>query len=206
MYRDDLEAALARNHELERQVRALQRAARPVVPEPVPPPAHPTVPTTLPVPPARPRAITYVRPARYFPAIPAFRCWLRVTLGWFGRLRPTLAVPAWWSDLTSDVLLLDLARWPLLAAWIPLAFAITLIGWIGAALYVAFVVPVMAIGTLALSVIGLPVVVALSVRRGDHAVGLRWGTQIDDTTALTFAAVVMGVWSILAPIVSALVL
>ncbi len=192
MYRDDLEAALARNSVLERELRELRQAVAP------PPPFR-----TIPVPPpprrepARPPCndgarVGYVRPARYFPAFAAFAVWARAACS---SLRDHLGIetPGWWTT-RSDVLLLDLLRWPLILLSIPIVMVLQLLVVVAYASFLAVAFPVVGLATIAISIVGAPVIAAASIRRwrsGAPPAGLAWGAVVSPEGARVYAACVL---------------
>jgi len=184
-YRDDLQAALARNHDLEGQVRELRRAldkpsapAAPVAPRPRKPgrTARPRAPR---------RGIVFVRPARYFPLAPMAVRWVGIVREWLARWVPRPRLPRLG---TSDIVLLDLLRWPVLALWVPVSLLGQSLVLVAGLLWYALTIPLLAVTTVVASILALPVIAALSVRHtqpNKPVVGLQWGVSVTDEAALS---------------------
>ena len=175
------------------------------VPRPVPPP-----PRTKKSPPApavkraSESTITFVRPARLFPLVPAALRYPSVALGWLRKwLVPFVRVPALPS---SDILVLDLLRLLVTAAWVPVSLLGRVVIFLVSALWFVVLAPVIAVGIAAMSACLLPAILVLSVRRarpGKTLVGLKWGTTTsdEDVQSLVLAALMLMVgWAVFLPL------
>lgn len=171
MYRDDLEAALARNAVLERRVAELEGA-------PIPRPTPMPLPVVAPAPVRRVEpqhgAITYVPPATWMPLWGRLVHSVRHTWRSLLAKRPSWKVPGWSSPI---VVVHALAR-P--AAWIGACIALlAMMVWF--VLGLVWIVPSLAIsfaGFVVGSIALVPILAIASIQRhqqGSPATRLEWG-------------------------------
>jgi hypothetical protein len=176
MYRDDLEAALARNAILERRVAELEGAR---VPRPATP-ASTVTPTPSPVrrvtPTKQRGAITYASPATWLPLRKRLVHSLEHTWRSLLAKRPSWEVQNW----SSSIVVVHLLARP--AAWVGACIALlAMTVWF--VLGLVWLVPSLAItfaGFMVGSVVLVPIIALASVRRSDGRsvpAGLQWGVQ-----------------------------
>ncbi len=195
-YRDDLDAALARNHALAQRVRELEGAVED---------RRPTAPVErrvqMPVPVNRERLareasspssrIVYAPPATYVPCARLFRRY--VELSWRSLVdkvpsTDTVAPPA------SNIIVLEMLRSLFLVAWIPFVFVVKIVWFVLGMLWFVISVPLVGVATAIAVIVTLPVVVLASFRTR-HAgaalpIGVRWGDEVTDVDAVVYAATV----------------
>lgn len=191
MYRDDLEAALARNHDLQRRVNELETATRTTQRVGSEPTAMPR-PLT---PPARVTKISYVAPATY---VPHARLFMRYASSAWRGLRatvPTLNVP---KPAPSSILVLELLRRLVVGPWIALCLVLQGLWCLVGALWFLTTVAIVGCMTGLVTPLMMLVVVLASVRYQragvSRTVGLQWGVSPDDSSALLYASL-MALWS-----------
>jgi hypothetical protein len=200
-YRDDLEAALARNSNLQHRVVELERALRaerqPVKPSQLVPKPRPRLPAPRPLPPAG--SITYVAPATYAPAMRLFTTYARE------EARRVFVRPRWTRPrLESDIVILDLLARACTLGWAPLRLTFAWLARVLRALWFVIAVAFVGLFTIPVSVLGAPLIAALSVRRMTGTTPptpLTWGRAPDYETANMYALLVLAI----APMVTAFV-
>ena len=189
-YRDDLDAALARNHALAQRVRELEGAVedrRPTAA--VERRAHVLVPVNRKREASSSSRIVYAPPATYVPCARLFRRY--VQLSWRALVdkvpsTKTVAPPA------SNIIVLEMLRSLFLVAWIPFVFVLKIVWFVIGMLWFVISVPLVGVATAIAVVVTLPVFVlaSLRTRRAGAAlpIGVRWGAEVTDVDALVYAA------------------
>lgn len=195
-YRDDLDAALARNQALARRVKELEHVLehRPVAAKPeqraerAPAPSRRERSRSTSSSSSSSPRIVYAAPATYVPCVRACARCVVLLWGLVAKLPSARTV----TPPASNVVVLELLRRVFLVVWIPLVLVLKLVWLVLGMLWFVIYVPLVGAGTLLASVVALPVVVLASIRiwRPGAAppTGVRWGVAVTDEGAGAYAA------------------